>query len=104
MIVTGWNNGSPNNRTGSGYGIKLKRLDRDAYFSKGWPSVTIELENRDLVYPRLSNSFWKTCTELRGKKIGKWMLDNELATWPKGNPPHFKLEHLGDRKFKLSRL
>jgi len=29
MIVTGWNNGSPNNSTGARYGIKIDPSDRD---------------------------------------------------------------------------
>ena len=31
MIVVGWNNGSPNNRTGAGYGVRIVREDRDMY-------------------------------------------------------------------------
>ena len=32
MIVVGWNNGSPNNRTGAGYGVRIVREDRDMVF------------------------------------------------------------------------
>jgi len=102
MIVVGWNNGSPNNRTGAGYGIRMVREDRDMYFQKTWPSVIIELDTGDLLDVRLSDSFWRGCTELRNAKIGKWMLDNELAPWPKGDPPNLKLEPIGNRKFRLS--
>jgi len=101
MKVTGWNSGSPNNRTGAGYGIRIMREDRDRYFDKAWPLVTIELDNRDLVGVKLSNSFWGGCTELRNAKIGKWMLDRGLAPWPKGSPPNLKLEPIGNRKFRL---
>ena len=104
MIVVGWNRGSPNNRTGAGYGIRIAREDRDKCFRKAWTSVTIELDNGDLVDVRLSDSFWSGCTELRRAKLGKWMLDHELAPWPKGKPPRLKLEPIGNRKFRLSRL
>jgi len=37
--VTGWNNGSPNNNTGEGYGVRLSPSDRDSYFQKNWVTV-----------------------------------------------------------------
>ena len=49
MIVVGWNNGSPNNRTGAGYGVRIVREDRDMYFQNTWSSVIIELDNGDLL-------------------------------------------------------
>jgi len=104
MIVVGWNNGKPNNRTGGGYGIKVRRVDRDNYFRKTWPSVTVEMENGEVLDIAPSGSFWRNCPEVRRKEIGQWMLDQGLAPWPKGKPPKFKLEPIGDRRFKLSRL
>lgn len=104
MIVVGWNNGSPNNKTGAGYGIRLVREARDKLFQKAWTSVAIKLDGGDLVNVRLSNSFWKACIELRSVKIGKWMLNHKLAPWPEGNPPHLIFELVENRKFKLSRL
>jgi hypothetical protein len=86
MIVTGWTDGSPSNVTGSGYGIRLSRKDRDKYFQRGWLSVTIELEGWGATKATLAPSFWRRCTELRGKVIGKWLLDHGLAPWPRGNP------------------
>ena len=71
MVVTGWNNGSPNNTTGSGYGIRLSRRDRDKYFRREWPFVTIELEGGDTTEVNLAPSFWRRCTEVRGVAIGK---------------------------------
>lgn len=102
MVVTGWNNGSPNNKTGAGYGIRITRQDQERYFKKSWSSITIELENGDSVEIRLSDSFWKRCSELRNAKIGKWMIYNRLAPWPKGSPPNLKLEPIAERKFRLS--
>lgn len=71
MIVVGWNNGSPNDRTGAGYGIRITRADRDRYFEKSWKSVIIELEGEGSIGVRLSDSFWENCIELRSSKIGK---------------------------------
>jgi len=102
MIVSGWNNGSPNNRTGAGYGIRLSKEDRDKYFQREWDFVKIELENGDVVEVKLSNSFWSNCSELRSSKIGKWMLENGYAPWPKNNPPKFELIPISEKKFKLA--
>lgn len=104
MIASGWSNGSPNDSTGGGYGIKIRRKDRDDHFQRTWPSVIIEIENREVLEIIPSSSFWRNCLELRRKEIGRWMLDQRLAPWPKGKPPKFKLEPIGDRRFSLSRL
>lgn len=78
MIVPGWNNGYPDNRTGTGYGIKISTEDRDRYFHKDWNFVEIELENGEIVRVNLSNSFWNRCAELRSSEIGKLMLDKVM--------------------------
>jgi hypothetical protein len=102
MIATGWNNGSPNNSTGSGYGIHLSREDRDKYFRREWSTVIIELEGASPVEVNLAPSFWRRCTEFHSAAIGKWLLDHGLAPWPKGNPPKMRLEPAGGRRFRLS--
>ncbi len=86
MIVVGWNNGSPNNRTGAGYGIRMVREDRDMYFQKTWPSVIIEFDTGDLLDVRLSDSFWRGCTELRNAKIGNGCLTMSLLRGQKVTP------------------
>ena len=103
MIVTGWNNGKHNNITGGGYGIEIDPEDRDKYFRRTWTSVVIELDNEDVVGVTVSPSFWRGCPELRRKEIGKWMLDHRLAPW-KGKRPRSRLELVGHRRFRLSRL
>jgi hypothetical protein len=102
MIVTGWNDGSPNNTTGSGYGVRLRREDRDKHFHLDWSSVSVELEGTRAITVSLTPSFWRRCTELRNLAIGKWLLDHGLAPWPKGKPPKMRLEQVGDRRFRLS--
>jgi hypothetical protein len=64
MIIAGWNNGL-HNKTGSGYGIRISREDREKYFQRVWDSVIVEFEGVKQVYIRLSDSFWRKCTELR---------------------------------------
>ena len=102
MQVTGWNNGSPNNITGAGYGVRISLADRDKYFKKNWSKVLIELEGNREVEVKISQSFWAECHELRSAEIGRWMIKNHLAPWLKGSPPRIELQPLGGRKFKLS--
>jgi hypothetical protein len=103
MDVVGWNNGSPDNRTGAGYGIRIERKDRDRYFKKNWEYVCIVLNNKQSVNVKISKSFWRGCIELRSSRIGKWMINQKLAPWSKGNPPRFEMELIEDNKFALRR-
>lgn len=103
MIVTGWSRGSPDNRTGAGYGIRITTKDRDKYFQRRWPYIAVELEDDDTVDVNLSDSFWRSCSELRKKEIGKWMLEHGLTPWPKGKPLKLILAPVGERRFGLSR-
>ncbi len=103
MIVTGWNNGSPNNNTGAGYGIRISPEDRDKFFQRNWDTVIIRLEGDDEeVEVVLSESFWQGCPELRSARIGMWLLTNGLAPWERNNPPKLELKFVGDGTFKLS--
>ena len=101
MIVVVWSNGSPNYRTGSGYGIRIDQTDRDENFTRGWPSVSIEFEGGDEVDISISRSFWKDCIELRSSSVGKYLLEHGLAPWEKGHPPRLKLKPVGGRRFML---
>jgi hypothetical protein len=56
MVVRGWNNGRPNNRTGAGYGVRVARSDRDRYFHREWQWVTVDLGSARVTV-RLSDSF-----------------------------------------------
>lgn len=101
MIVTAWNNGSPNNKTGSGYGIRISRKDRDKHFDPEWSGVEVELGENEIVDVSISNSFWDDCIELRSSEIGLWMLNKNDAPWPKYDPPQYKLVLLRKDRFVL---
>jgi uncharacterized membrane protein YkvA (DUF1232 family) len=102
MNVKGWDNGSPNDITGAGYGIQISKKERDNYSKKSWNAVTIELDDGSIVNVNLTKTFWQDCTELHSSKIGKWMLDKKVAPWKENTPPNLSLEPVKDRKFKLS--
>jgi hypothetical protein len=101
--VTAWSNGSPL-PTGAGYGVKLSHRDRDKYFDPGWDEVIIDLDQGEKVPVSLSDSFWRSCSELRSAAIGRWLLRNSLAPWSRGAPPTVLLSRVGGNWFSLSRL
>ena len=94
MRVKAWNNG------GDGYGINVGRVNRDRYFSRSWSSIRIEIDGQ-LHDFRLTDSLWRTCTEVRGARIGAWLHENGIAPWPKGKPPALELAPLGGIQFRL---
>ena len=103
MRVVGWIYGSPNNESGAGYGIRISRDDRERYFDREWKAVTVDLDGQEEVAVNLSPSFWRSCIELRSKKIGAWMRREGLAPWPTGEPPELELQAQGEARFALHR-
>ncbi|MBI3161832.1 MAG: hypothetical protein HYZ23_04950 [Chloroflexi bacterium] len=106
MIVTAWNNGQ-HFETGAGYGIKINAEDRDKFFKREWKFITLQFED-STIQTRVNidkNSFWNsTCRELINMEIGMWLRNNHFATWPKNQPPKFRLESLPNHCFLLGRL
>ncbi len=101
MIVIGWHNGSPDDITGAGYGLKIQKEDRDKFFQKNWKSINIIINSKQSVNVKISKSFWKESIELRSSAIGKWMIDNKFAPWSKGNPSKFNMLLIGNKQFQL---
>jgi hypothetical protein len=105
MMWTAWNNGAYH-ATGAGYGFKIDAADRDRHFQTEWTTVSLEL-------PRASEpltvevnidkqSFWGTsCREVISQSIGRWLIDEGYAPWPKGSPPKFLVEPSGARRFRI---
>ena len=106
MIVTAWNNGQ-HHPSGAGYGLKLQAEDRDRYFRKEWKYVIVELEgySKPVKLNIDKPSFWNTtCRELISKEFGVWLIENNLAPWPKGKPPKLMLTPIKDNRYRLSRV
>lgn len=102
MITKAWNNGS-HRASGAGYGLRISRVDRDRHFRRDWSRVTVRLPGQDKpVVVNLTPSFWKNCTELRHKEIGRWLRASGFAPWPKGDPPAFEMENMGGNAFRVS--
>ena len=104
MIVTAWNNGK-HDKNGAGYAFRVTIADRDKHFKKEWKSVQLILEDSpNPVKTNLKPSFWRKCSELRGKEIGMWLLENCFAPWPKSNPPKFKMRQISEQSFHVTLL
>jgi hypothetical protein len=105
MIWVGWSNGTPSS-SGAGYGLRVAPADRGTYFRRSWPTVTLVLMGGGpfkLVPVSLSDAFWRSCPELRDRKIGAWFRKQRVAPWPLGEPPRFSVTVAGRGKFLVSK-
>ena len=104
--VTAWTNGKPNYETGSGFGIRIKKSDRDLFFfqhESNTSEVSIETEFDNFTV-QISGSFWNKCHELRSPLIGKWIVHHKLHIAPKGQPNKMLLERISKTEYKLYKL
>jgi hypothetical protein len=99
MRAVGWRGGQGDADDPWGYGIRLSERDRDANFDRTWGEVLVELDGGDVVTVDLSPSFWRSCPELRSADIGRWLLAQGAAPWPKSNPPGIAVRVLEGNRF-----
>lgn len=101
MIVKTWNNSSYND-SGAGYGVKISKSDRAKFFDTSWRKVIVHIgkfeNSKDLP---INDTFWTTCSELRSKKIGAYLIANGLDKWENRKPHKLILFHLNDNHFIL---
>ena len=102
LLVSSWNDGK-HNPNGNGYGIRVGKKGRE-YFKKNISTIKLSIENSDFIDIKITNGFWRNCTEFRDKRIGKWMIKNNFAPWRKGQNPKFYLSVLDDNQFILERI
>jgi len=106
MIVKAWNNGS-HNRNGSGYGIKVSPADRDALFKPEWDMIVLDVDGEaepvKVVIDK--EGFWgEDCKELRCDAIGRWLLRNGMAPWPRVNSPTVEIDPVEDNHFSVRKV
>ncbi len=103
VLVAAWNNGR-HRSSGEGYGFRIRSADRDYYFDRRWKEVKIYLPRMEkpISINIESDSFWESCRELRSSEIGRWLIANSFAPWPKGRPPRFKLRLKQPAVFEMS--
>lgn len=100
MRATAWNNGS-HHVSGAGYGLRISEDDRDSFFDPDWKFAVFDLGGEADAEVRLSESFWRSCRELRSVEIGRWLRRRGLAPWPKGKPPKLAVQHVAGNRFAV---
>lgn len=80
---------------------RIRRVDRDRYFDRSWTTVTLALQDGPEITVNVKPSFWKDCSELLGKEIGRWLQRHELAPWPTGHPPKVEMEPISEGRFAV---
>jgi hypothetical protein len=101
MRATAWNNGS-HHTSGAGYGLRISEEDRDRFFDPDWTAAVLDLGGEADVEVGLSESFWRSCNELRSAEIGRWLRRSGLAPWPKGRPPMLTVQHVAGNRFAVT--
>lgn len=92
MIVKAWK--------GGGYGIRVGRPNALKFFPQSWPTIDVIINGITHTF-KLSNTFWTTCPEFRGKVIKQWLGARHALSWSHGKPPAFTLSPLGGHRFRL---
>ena len=90
LFCTIWNNGF------DGWGIRVRSKNR-RYFDRSRPTVTVELDGKDHEF-NLSDTFWTTCPEFRGKAIREWLQHHKINRENKTN--YAVILSLTNEKFK----
>jgi len=101
MVWTAWKN-REHARSGTSYGFRVSRADRDRVFEDSWSSAMIDLSGAKEARPVeviLKASFWDRCPELVSQDIRQWFFDSGLAPWEFGHPPKFMVRRAGGAKF-----
>lgn len=95
MLVSAWK--------GATYGIRVGIPNANKFFKQEWDRIEVEIDGEFYSF-NLSTTFWTTCPEFRGGPIPRWLKEQGLIPWPKGNPPKFELVPLKDNKLRLNRI
>jgi hypothetical protein len=97
--AVGWRGGSADDRSPAGYGIKFTPADRDRHFDPEWTSVVLELAIGPTIEVPLTDSFWRSCSELCAADLGRWLLTAGRAPWPTHAPPGIAVNKISDNRF-----
>jgi hypothetical protein len=57
--------------SGAGYDLKVRIEDRDSFFSSDWTDIVLDIPGQGSTRIALSDSFWRSCSELRSSAIGR---------------------------------
>lgn len=74
---------------------------------RSWGSVEIELVGKKATKVAVANidkdSMWTgSCVHVISADIGRWLIGEGLAPWPKGKRPQFNVHSTGPRRFRVT--
>lgn len=95
MQVTTWRNGSQNNETGAGFGIRIRKTDFETM--RNWTQLFVG----GVPIYREERAFTEKCPEIRSKLIGIYLIENGLNEWLRGHPHTLILERISETIFRL---
>ncbi len=104
IVVTAWKGGAQKGERNwhkFRYGIRIRKRDRDYLFDRRWTYVDIIVEDKYSIKVKITDSFWRNCSELRHGFFKEYFIEKGYIPWPKGRPPKFLLVHIGRNVFKL---
>lgn len=92
--VSGWQSTG-----GVTLGLRFGAANARAFVDPTWKGIVVELDGEP--YPfQIRASFWRHCPEIRGPVITAWLRRHQLAPWPRGAPPRFRMLHIGGNRFR----
>jgi hypothetical protein len=99
MKVSAWLGGS-----GKTFGVRVGYGNRREFFKDtSWEWIEVEIDGKTHRF-QLTPGFWNHCPEFRdsgGTVIQDWLRRHYTIPWTKGNPPHFRLGVIAERRFRL---
>jgi hypothetical protein len=85
---------------GGGYGIRVGKSNALRFFPKAWKTMDVMMGGHTHTF-NLSQIFWTTCPEFRGKVIEQWLWLRGAITWRHRKPPAFTLTLVRGQVFRL---
>jgi hypothetical protein len=96
MNVTTW-------RSGSQFGIRVGKVNRDQYFDNTWSHIEVEMDGNVTKFA-LTPGFWRECPEFRDREhhaIRNWLQQHKTLKWTRGKTPRMSLVPIGSNRFRL---
>ena len=96
MNVTTW-------RSGSQFGIRVGKANRDQFFVNTWSHIEVEMGGQVTRFA-LTPGFWHECPEFRDRghpAIRNWLQQYKSLKWARGEPPRMSLVPISSNSFRL---
>lgn len=92
--ASGWNNGNPDYKTGSGLGLHIDSHYWSVIFNNSLFN-SIDIFHNEISIAQNFNVSNKACQELIHVGIVKWLIQNNWHIWPQNIPHRFTIRQNG---------